>query len=155
MKLKGLMRVNRSPMRLTAAQLHQRLIHAQAEAAKLEIELKRYKNDYHYNMIDQLQAENKQLQEQLEQALNEKHKLSEELVEAKAKSYNNPLPKEAVPAAEPAEEVQEEVHTSQKDKLNDSTFYVSHRAAKPKTNSEISPNWFSRNLLDRDRSKKE
>lgn len=147
--------MNRSPMRLTAAQLHQRLIHAQAEAAKLKIELKRYKNDYHYNMIDQLQAENKQLQERLEQALNEKHKLSEELVEAKAKSYDNPPPKEATPAAEPLEEMQEDEHSPQKEKLQESTFYVSHRTAKRETNSEMSPNWFSRNLLDRDRSKKE
>ncbi len=148
--------MNRSPMRLTAAQLHQRLIHAQAEAAKLKIELKRYKNDYHYNMIDQLQAENKQLQEQLEQALNEKHKLSEELVEAKAQSSDNPPPpKEAVPPAKHEEEVQEEEHSSQKEKLHESTFYVSHRTSKHETNSEMSPNWFSRNLLDRDRSKKE
>ncbi|WP_142299372.1 hypothetical protein [Shouchella clausii] len=148
--------MNRSPMRLTAAQLHQRLIHAQAEAAKLEIELKRYKNDYHYNMIDQLQAENKQLQERLEQALNEKHKLLEELAEAKAKSFTNPPPpKEAAPAAGPEVKVQEEEHPSPKEKLQESTFYVAHRAAPHEPTSEMSPNWFSRNLLDRGRSKKE
>lgn len=150
------MRVNRSPMRLTAAQLHQRLIHAQAEAAKLKIELKRYKNDYHYNMIDQLQAENKQLQERLEQALNEKHKLSEELAQAKANSYEHPPPpNEAAPAADREEEVQEEEHPSPKEKLQESTFYVSHRTAQHESTSEMSPNWFSRNLLDRGRSKKE
>ncbi len=59
--------------KLTNTQLQQKIIHLESELKKQKQLLEKYQNDYHYNLIDRLQAE-KEVQEQqfieLEQQLN-------------------------------------------------------------------------------------
>ncbi|WP_368503819.1 hypothetical protein AB3N04_16910 [Alkalihalophilus sp. As8PL] len=65
-----------SVSKLTPVQLQQRLIYTQSELDKHKKLVEKYQNDYHYNLIDQLQEENQLLKEQIDKTveLENKHK---------------------------------------------------------------------------------
>lgn len=66
-----------SKSKLTPVQLQQRLIYTESELAKYKQIVNKYQNDYHYSLIDQLQAENKQLKKQYANSFDLENKVSE------------------------------------------------------------------------------
>lgn len=149
MKLRGLTYMNQSTTRLTTVQLQQRLIHAQAEVAKLKKELDRYKNDYHYSMIDEFRQDNEQLQ-----TLYNELKLDYEAITGEnknpfkeiTKAKSDPLPMQAQKNLAQAEDI----HA---DDPEDSVFISPNTSIKKKQESDNSQDetssWFSRSIKTR------
>lgn len=147
--LRGLTYMNQPTTRLTTVQLQQRLIHAQAEIAKLKKELERYKNDYHYSMIDELSNENEQL-----------HLLYEEL-KAKSDVNENQHQKPSEPTSSKSQAslpVQENSTTKPAEPVEaedpvDSVFINSSTSAKKnqeaEKNQDETSSWFSRSIKTR------
>ncbi|MFS0787270.1 hypothetical protein ABC345_12925 [Shouchella sp. 1P09AA] len=136
-----------STSRLTPVQLHQRLIHAESEITRLTKELNRYKNDYHYNMIDELLTENERLLEEIT-ALKEQ-------LDPSAK--NEPVIKSHTHQPTQQKETSSKVtETSRTTLPADESIFFSSKAKLPDQEEQDSPetddqttNWFSRSIKSR------
>ncbi|MED4127559.1 hypothetical protein [Shouchella miscanthi] len=133
--------MTQSTSRLTPVQLHQRLIHAESEIVRLNKELERYKNDYHYNMIDELLAENQDL-------LKECARLKEQ-----ASDNKSPKTSQQTESVEPAPKVEKKRDEQQHPHSPDESVFFSSKASLPKqqdTQEDSSQtSWFARNMKTR------
>ncbi|WP_078391729.1 hypothetical protein [Shouchella patagoniensis] len=166
--------MNPSTTRLTTVQLQQRLIHAQAETAKLKKELERYKNDYHYNLIDELTIKNEELQKEL---LDLQHK-NEQMENRLTLSITNPK-QEEIPieksdqqheqisieksdqqheqiSIERSDQQPEQQTQKKSDPIEESVFFTTQSSSNKEIKSQSvaqskqdAPNWFSRSLKSR------
>ncbi|SDB82888.1 hypothetical protein [Shouchella lonarensis] len=129
------------PLRLTGIQLQQRLIHVQSENNRLKRELARYKNEYHYDMIDQLKKENEQLKQRIS-LIEEEKQINEEPVIV-GQHFVQDQPEESLHRKESAE----------------SNFFVSHQERETDLEEKKEHNlkhsgeedWFSHSVKSRSR----
>lgn len=137
-----------STSRLTPVQLHQRLIHAESEITRLTKELNRYKNDYHYNMIDELLTENEKLLEEITALKQHSH----------PPAKNEPvMPNSTTPQSIQQKETHSKVtETSRTTLPADESIFFSSKAKTPEHEEQDSPetddqttNWFSRSIKSR------
>jgi len=137
-----------STSRLTPVQLHQRLIHAESEITRLTKELNRYKNDYHYNMIDEFLTENE--------------KLLEEITALKQQSHPPAKHEPAMTNSTTSQLTQQKETHSKVTETNrtalpaDESVFFSSKAKFPEHEEQNSPemddhttNWFSRSIKSR------
>ncbi|AIC95070.1 hypothetical protein [Shouchella lehensis] len=143
--------MTQSTSRLTPVQLHQRLIHAESEIVRLNKELERYKNDYHYNMIDELLAENKEL-------LDECSRLKEQAPMNENQSQKTSSQTESMESTAIVEKKQDEQKDEQKDEQqpsqsHDESVFFSSKASLPNQPDSLEDNsqtsWFTRSIKAR------
>ncbi|MBG9784100.1 hypothetical protein [Shouchella lehensis] len=139
--------MTQSTSRLTPVQLHQRLIHAESEIVRLNKELERYKNDYHYNMIDELLAENKEL-------LDECSRLKEQAPMNENQSQKTSSQTESMESTATVEKKQDEQKDEQQpSQSHDESVFFSSKANLPNQPDSLEDNsqasWFTRSIKAR------
>jgi hypothetical protein len=152
-----------SVSKLTPVQLQQRLIYTQSELDKHKKLVEKYQNDYHYNLIDQLQEENQLLKEQIVQTveLENKHKeISRQLENVKEEltllniQYKEAQQNYTIERATLVEKIKSLQKTTSQEEDHPSDENAREKMPKDNSSSpivsgfETESNWFHRSLLN-------
>ncbi|ERN52867.1 hypothetical protein M3689_07420 [Alkalihalophilus marmarensis] len=137
-------------LRLTPVQLQQRLIYTQSELKKYKLQVEKYKNDYYYNLIDQLKKDKENLENEIQLNNNELFE-KESLYNKEINSLKNKLGE----AEQKIILLEEKLLTVEK-KLEDSNNLlikekrssedISHSSPINHSNSSSSHKWFEENI---------
>ncbi|TSB46077.1 hypothetical protein [Alkalicoccobacillus porphyridii] len=137
--------------KLTPVQLHQRLIYTQSELNKYKSQVKKYQNDYYYNMIDELKLKEKQWAKEKEQfeaeliaTRTQLHQIEEELKELLHKEKEMAEKLSAIKHATPIEETKD-----YSKEIDSKPIYDQMITTESNQPTQKNPEWFLRSVKNK------